>query len=343
MAGDARRSRPEDRPPAAGLHRPGAARLRAAGEEEIAPFLVRLAIVLFIGGVLHAAPQRRVAFTFDDLPGRIADSCNVAELERLNRTLVGAIVRNEMPATGLVVESAVCARQRHRIGRLYEIWLAAGLELGNHTHSHRDFNRVPLEEYQEDVIAGERTLAPLLARRGERLRYFRYPFLRSGTELRKKRAFEDFLRRRGYVNAPVTIDNDEYIYAAAYAGALRRRDAGLAKHIAGDYIRYMDSIFAFYEKLSRDTLGYELPQILLLHVNQLNADHLDRLTEMTRRRGYELISMERALRDKAYGRVDSYIGSRGLSWLQRWALDDGKKPPVHPEVPEWVMELYRTR
>lgn len=305
--------------------------------------LVRLACIFVVAASLQASPQRRVAFTFDDLPGFVASSCDLAAYERLNRTLVAAIVRNEMPATGLVVESQVCARERHRIGRLYEIWLAAGLELGNHTHSHRDFNRVSLEEYQKDVMAGEKTLRPLLARRGQRLRYFRYPFLRSGTELRKKRAFEDFLRRRGYVNAPVTIDNDEYVYAAAYDSALRRRDPKLAKRIAGDYLRYMDSIFGFYEKLSRDTLGYELPQILLLHVNQLNADYLDGLTEMTRRRGYELISMEEALRDKAYGRVDSYTGSRGLSWLQRWALDDGKKPPLHPAVPDWVMELYRTR
>ena len=233
-----------------------------------------------------------MAWTFDDLPGWVQPSCDLESFKTLNRKLVTAIVRNEMPATGLVVESTVCEEQQHRIDRLYGLWLSAGLELGNHTYSHRDFNRVPLDEYQDDVIGGEKTLRPLMARRGQRLRYFRYPFLRSGTELRKKRAFEDFLRRRGYVNAPVTIDNDEYIYAAAYAGALRRGDKRTAARVADDYIRYMDSVFAFYEKLSRDTLGYELPQILLLHVNQLNADHLDRLSAMARVRGYEFVSLQ---------------------------------------------------
>ena len=165
----------------------------------------------------------------------------------------------------------------------------------------------------------------------------------SGTDLRKKRAFEDFLDRRGYVNAPVTIDNDEYIYAAAYKSALERRDARTAAAVAVDYVRYMNDVFGFYERLSRETLGYEVPQILLLHVNQLNADHLDRLVDMARKRGYQLISMDEALRDKAYAQRDRYVGARGFSWLHRWALDKGKNPPMHADPPDWVMDLYRAR
>lgn len=302
---------------------------------------VLLCLIVLASG-LEATPSRRVAFTFDDLPG-LGAPCDVAVFERLNRKLVGAIRRNAIPAAGLVVESRLCPEQRHRIGKLYEIWLDAGLELGNHTHSHRDFNSTPLAEYQEDVIAGEKTLRPLLAARGMPLRYFRYPFLRAGTELAKKRAFERFLRERGYSNAPVTIDNDEYIFAGVYATASKKGDVKLAARVADEYIRYMKSVFLFYEKLSIDTLGYELPQILLLHVNEINADHLDRLAQLARDRGYTFISMEEALRDPAYARQDAYIGRRGLSWLHRWALDDGKSPPDQPDVAGWVMDLYRAR
>ncbi|HEV8660206.1 MAG TPA: hypothetical protein VGS96_16490 [Thermoanaerobaculia bacterium] len=94
----------------------------------------------------------------------------------------------------------------------------------------------------------------------------------------------------------------------------------------------MDSIFAFYEKFSRDVLGYELPHILLLHDNRLNADQLDRLAAMIRKRGYKFVSVEEALRDPAYRRGDSYVGGRGISWLHRWALDMGKPAPDQPEV-----------
>ncbi len=283
-------------------------------------------IAILLAALLSAAPpfpapdnapsKRAVAFTFDDVP----HGCSAAT----NRDLVAAIKRNRIPALGLAVGT--------RCSALYRSWTDAGIELGNHTASHRDFNVVPLEQFQEDVIALEKALPA-------KPRYFRFPFLRSGTELAKKRAFERFLTERGYTNAVVTIDNDEYIYAAVYAGA----DDALAERIRADYLRYMESIFAFYEQLSRDTLGYELPQILLLHDNRLNADALDSLAAMARRRGYRFVSIDEALEDPAYRRNDAYVGRRGLSWLHRWALDDGKKPPPQPDVPDWVMELYRAR
>ena len=274
--------------------------------------------VLLSGGqaILPVPPKRAVAFTFDDIPR----GCSA----KVNRDLVAAIRRNGIPALGLAVD-VPCHH-------LYRIWTDAGIELGNHTASHRDFSVVPLQQFQDDVIALEKLLPA-------KPRYFRFPFLRSGTELPKKRAFERFLKERGYTNAVVTIDNDEYIYADVYA----RADDALARRIRADYIRYMEEVFSFYEQLSRDTLGYELPQILLLHENRLNADTLDALVAMARQRGYRFISVDEALKDPAYRRQDAYIGRRGLSWLHRWALDDGKKPPAQPDVPEWVMELYRAR
>jgi peptidoglycan/xylan/chitin deacetylase (PgdA/CDA1 family) len=299
---------------------------------------VRLLLVLLFAASLQAAP-RRVAFTFDDIPGvqHSGDRCNVAALTKLNQKLVAAIQRNRIPALGLVVESRTCDAKE--LPALYSIWLDAGLELGNHTASHRDFNTTPIEEFQNDTIAGEATLRAM----GRKIRYFRYPFLRSGTELAKKRAFQKFLAARGYTNAPVTIDNDEYIYADVYGRALARGDAATAKRVAADYLRYMESVFAFYETFSRDTLGYEPPQILLLHDNPINADHLDALVKMVRGRGYRIISTAEALRDPVYARKDAYIGRRGLSWVHRWALDAGKPAPMQPSPPQWVMELYRAR
>jgi peptidoglycan/xylan/chitin deacetylase (PgdA/CDA1 family) len=304
------------------------------------PLLLLAALATAVS--VSAAPPRQVAFTFDDLPG-VNAACDLKQVEEMNRRLIAAIRRAEMPATALVVESNLCPPLRRNIGRIYEMWLTAGLDLGNHTHSHHDLNVTPLKKYQKDVIDGERTLRPLLASRGKKLRYFRYPYLRSGTDLEKKRAFEQFLERRGYINAPVTIDNDEWIYAVAYGAALRRGDKRTATQLADDYVRYMNDMFGFYETLSRETLGYELPQVLLLHVNQLNADHLDRLVMMARKRGYEFISLDEALRDKAYAQRDRYVGNRGFSWLHRWAIDKGKNPPMHAEPPDWVMDLYRAR
>lgn len=278
-------------------------------------------------------PPRRVAITFDDLPGAQmeGDGCKIAALTSLNRDLLAAIKRHRIPAVGFV-NGGRCPGHSAPIQRILSTWLDNGLELGNHTASHPDLNRMPLEDYERDVISGEVILRPLLSTRGKTVHWFRFPFLHTGTTLQKKRGFETFLREHGYTNVPVTIDNDDYVYAIAYSRAIAARDMGTAQRIASDYIRYMDSIFAFYEKFSRDVCGYEPPHILLLHGNRLNADQLDRLAAMIRKRGYKFVSVEEALRDPVYARVDNYVGSKGLSWLHRWALDMGKPAPDQPEV-----------
>ena len=59
-------------------------------------------------------------------------------------------------------------------------------------------------------------------------------------------------------------------------------------------------------------------------------------------RGYRLVSLNEALADPAYGRPDEYVGPRGLSWLQRWALAVGVHVPPEPREPVWVTEMFRS-
>jgi hypothetical protein len=67
-------------------------------------------------------------------------------------------------------------------------------------------------------------------------------------------------------------------------------------------------------------------QILLLHSNTINAERFDELAAMLERRGYEFVTLERALGDPAYAVPDEYAGPEGISWLQRWALKRGLDP-----------------
>jgi hypothetical protein len=114
------------------------------------------------------------------------------------------------------------------------------------------------------------------------------------------------------------------------------------ERIGSDYVRYMADVFAYYEELSRDFLGREPSQVLLLHANLLNADYLGSLAEMLRKRGYQFISLDQALEDPANDLLDDYVGRRGLSWLQRWAITSGCEPGKQPEISEWVGEVARS-
>jgi hypothetical protein len=141
----------------------------------------------------------------------------------------------------------------------------------------------------------------------------------------------------------VTIDNQEWIFARAYDHAHVRADQSLKRRIATEYVAYMDSIFGYYEQQSRALLGYELPQILLLHANRLNAEAMDELVEAIKERGYAFITLDEALEDEAFRLPDEYAGRAGITWLHRWALTQGKRGEFfagEPGVPQFVQEVY---
>jgi peptidoglycan-N-acetylglucosamine deacetylase len=181
----------------------------------------------------------------------------------------------------------------------------------------------------------------LLHQRGDSLVYFRHPFLHAGKDLTTKRALERFLSKRGYTIAPVTIDNQEWVFAEAYVRAQNRGDTATATRIADAYITYMNDVVAFFEQRSVEVVGREIRQVLLLHVNTLNVDRFDALVTMMKNRGYSFISIGRALEDSAYRLPDSYAGPVGLSWIHRWGLTRGMPLVPEPREPAWVARLIQ--
>ena len=105
----------------------------------------------------------------------------------------------------------------------------------------------------------------------------------------------------------------------------------------------MGKVLEFFEKLSVDTLGYEVKQTLLLHANDLNADYFDDLVLMMKRRGYTFISLEDALKDKAYNLPDAQT-TKGLSWIHRSSLAKKVMPlQMEPDQPEFITQLFNER
>jgi peptidoglycan/xylan/chitin deacetylase (PgdA/CDA1 family) len=293
--------------------------------------------------VPQLAATRTVAVTFDDLPATAAAVVvnDPMHVEELTRKLLSAVRKYNVPAVGFVnedklfIDRAAADSVNRRIG-LLKMWLNAGLELGNHTYSHRDLNTTPLEQFQADVLRGGTVTGELLKVKGMKLRYFRHPFLHVGADLGKRRAFEAFLATYRYVVAPVTVDNDEFVYAAAYARALRSGDGARAGRIADDYLRYMEEVFSFFEDVSQRVIGRQISQILLLHANALNADRFGSLAEMLVHRGYRFVSLDAALEDPAYRLPDEFVGAPGNSWFNHWEVTAGRKPVPTPSPPDWI-------
>ena len=162
--------------------------------------------------------------------------------------------------------------------------------------------------------------------------------LHAGNTPAKKAAIEKFLDDRGYVNAPVTIDNQDFMFDRVYRQAIRNGQLEVARCIGTAYVAYMEEVVAFFEQRSVDVMGYEIPQVLLLHDNALNAEYFPELVDMLQRRGYRFVSLDEALRDPAYSQPEEYVGPRGLSWIHRWGLTRGMEFREEPRDPGWLRE-----
>jgi len=291
----------------------------------------------------HVATQREIAVTFDDLPA-VSTQRDIATWKEITNKLIKTISSNRIPAIGFVNENKLISDGRRDEARaaLLRMWINAGLELGNHTYSHRSLNNTPLEEFESDTIRGEQTVTGLLTEKGKKLRYFRHPFLHTGRSLETKKAFESFLAGRGYTIAPVTIDNSDWIFARAYDNARDASDDRAMKQVADAYVPYMERKIDYWERQSVALFGREVKQILLVHANAINADHFGDLVRMLRKRGYRFISLDEALKDSAYASADTFTGAAGISWIHRWAITRGVAKDFfkgEPVTPEFVMKL----
>jgi peptidoglycan-N-acetylglucosamine deacetylase len=291
----------------------------------------------FSGGATQ--PDRQVAITIDDLPAANAAFIDAATITDMTAHLLAALKEQGIPAVGFVNERKLYkpGEVDQRIKAL-DMWLESGFELGNHTFSHPSLNQVPLRAFEDDVIQGETVTRLLLAQHNMKLRYFRHPFLDVGRDLTTRREAEAFLTARGYRIAPVTVDAWDWMYGRVYEDARKRGDTALQQQLVSSYLSYTDTRFGFAEQLSKELVGYELKQILLLHANQLEADHVGELAEVIRKRGYRFITLQDALGDPAFSMPDTYVGEEGTDWLDHWAITRGKPAQGHPVFPHWVIE-----
>lgn len=293
---------------------------------------VLLALVLLAGA--SAASAGEVALTFDDLPyaGHTAD---IATQEATTIALLAGLRRHHLPATGFVNEIQLDRNDRDRRIALLSRWLDAGMDLGNHGYSHLSLTTTPVRAYIDDVARGGAVTGALLAARGRRERWFRHPYLETGTTADIRNDFEFWLALHGYRIAPVTMENSDWQFAPPYEDALLAGNAAEAARVRATYLDFTERVITWYEAAARQLLGREPRFVFLLHASRLNADSIDALAAILRRRKLRGITLDRATADPAYSIADDYAGPDGDEWLSRWSLTLHRDLPWAslPQVP----------
>lgn len=293
---------------------------------------------------------RTVVLTFDDIPlgqGQPGTRCNREALLTVNQRIAAALIAVRAPSAAFITTGNICDQIRDPVlGQVIRTWKRAGAAIGNHGHRHLSLSRVPLATYSADLALadslirrhwrGDSSSSPGSSLGGEGIRWFRHPFLHVGADTATANGLDRWLESHGYRVAPVTIDNNEWVYARAYTLALGRGDSAMVRRLVPAYLEHIDQAFAFAESMSVRVTREEIPQILLLHANELNRDHMPDVLQLIERRGYRFISIEEALAHPAYRRRPYYLGINGISWLLRWSPDSTVWRMDLPMTPAWV-------
>ena len=141
------------------------------------------------------AQKRQIVVSIDDLPCTNCGSSENAVL--VNEKLLKVLKEFHVPAIGFVNEGKLFKNETLdslQLGIL-ENWLDAGLELGNHTYSHMDINGIKHIDYAKDISKGQKISRRLSKMKGRPFRYFRPPYLHTGSTDQEKRSLMGFLEK----------------------------------------------------------------------------------------------------------------------------------------------------
>ncbi len=287
--------------------------------------------------------SRQVVITIDDLP-KTMGSESLESATMVTDDTLAALRKHKVPALGFVIGNKVFVKDEvdARLDLLRR-WVADGHELGNHSFSHPSFNKLGLIPYEDDVLRGDLAPRLIMEETGQPVRYFRHPYNQTGPSTEVKSEFRSFTAARGTIITPFTVEHADYLFNLLWVKARESGDEEQAERIRTAYMDHLDSAFDFAEELALDTFGNPIPQVFLIHTNDINARCLDEMLTRLEDRGYRFIPMDEAMKHPAYATPDNYVGGNGISWLHRWrhSLDLPDMLRQEPDPPVWLIKAWR--
>ena len=301
-----------------------------------------LAITPLAASTPSPGAEGRIALTFDDLPA-LTILNDQRYVNYLNDKILRGLKRHHFPAIGFVNEGKLDQLDRkQQIGNLNK-WLDnRKMDLGNHTFSHGSPNELGAKGYIADIARGEPVTKALLAKHHKQMRWFRYPYLETGSPGAVKDEIATWLADHHYRIAPVTIDAEDWEWAEPYDDAIARRDEPRRVLLKSEYLAYTERTIDWYRQAAKALFGRDISYVMLLHATRLNADCLDDIAAILKRQKLRAVSLEEAMNDPAYRTPDPYVGEDGIEWLERWSLELHRDLPwtSYSDPPAWLQQEY---
>ncbi len=277
-------------------------------------FPLLLAVLCIAAFAFYAGAQqsevKEIAITFDNLPA--TTSFGFSDQQAINEDILDALRTHKVTATGFVVGDAI---EGHF--DLLGSWLNDGHTLGSMTLSNQDLHDVDPGRFFEDAKMGADMIEPMLDGFGQKKRYFRFPFLHYGSTDKIKNQATSFFRSRSVVIAHASIVPEDYLYDFNIQKLGRRPDSTRLERIGDEYLHHIFDVVAEAEGSAEELRGRPVRQILLLRANRINGYFLPDILAGLQERGYQFVTLDRALSDDVYRMEEHYTDGRGIGFLDR--------------------------
>ncbi len=267
--------------------------------------------------IVYTEPRtasKRIAITLDDAPlmrfhSHPSDWHRTLVIDSLHQ----ALARHRAPATAFVIGSLV---EEEAGAALMRYWMEKGIQIGNHSMTHRDFGTLSVEEGREEISEAQNVLAPLAAEFQTPLRYFRFPRLSEGATAEAKEAWLTHLNEVGLTNARVTISHDDWSFDERYMAAELAEDWALRYEIGQEYMAHVQEAIAYWEAEAERMFERPVNHVILFHANRINRDYLGQILTLLMDEGYSFITLDEAYQDPLYQARDQWVSTEGTSFLE---------------------------
>lgn len=280
------------------------------------------------------ASSEKVAITFDDLPLNGTLPPNMTRTQLVQRVLTILKRQQVPPVYGFVNAKRFEGSQDG--AEALKRWIAGGEHVGNHTYSHPDLNKESSELFLSDVSMNEPVLE--LLSNGDDWRWFRYPFLREGDTLDKRRSVRLSLREHGYRIAQVTLDYEDYLWNSPYARCLGKADSASVRRLRSTYLMMASAYIDGNRQMAQLVFGHDISHVLLLHLGAFTDNILPDVLALLRQKGLRLVTLEEAEKDPAYQSDPDAPSRYGGTLLEQWMDVRKIKYPALPPKPYKELE-----
>jgi len=291
---------------------------------------MKISLLLFsLVLLVHSSAAQKVAITFDDLPlnGQLPPGMTETQITR--DTLAVLKARHAPPAYGFI--NAKKLESNADAAEALKLWASAE-PFGSHTYSHMDLNANPVEAFEREIEENEPALE-LLGGKDANWHWLRYPYLREGDTVEKRRAVRAYLQAHGYRVAQVTLDWEDYMWNSAYARCVAKNDAKAIARLKSSYLETEAAYLDLGRQLATLVYGRDIKHVLLLHLGAFSSTILPEALDLMEKKGFTFVTLEEAESDPVY-EGDPDVGSKyGGTLLELWVEAKKIKFPAAMEKP----------